>query len=212
MSSLTRAAVDGAVAAERLRLADFVADLTDAQWSTPSLCEAWTVRDVIAHLTTTTRTTLPQLVAAVLRARGSFDRMEVILASKRSARYSTAELVDQLRESAQSSRRTIASSPMDPLMDLVVHAQDIARPLRTPYVSPPEVVAASLEYVATNRFMGGPRRLAGIRLVSTDTGWTLGEGAELRGPDIDLLLVAAGRPAGLTALDGPGKAIVADRG
>ena len=30
MSSLTRAAVDGAVAAERLRLADVVADLTDA--------------------------------------------------------------------------------------------------------------------------------------------------------------------------------------
>jgi hypothetical protein len=59
--------------------------------------------------------------------------------------------------------------------------------------------------------MGGPRRLSGVRLVSTDTDWSLGDGAELRGADIDLLLVAAGRPAGLPALNGPGAAIVAGR-
>jgi hypothetical protein len=72
-------------------------------------------------------------------------------------------------------------------------------------------VAACLAYVAVNRFMGGPRRLAGVRLVSTDTGWTLGAGAELRGPDVDLLLVATGRRAGLAALEGPGTAVVAGR-
>ena len=96
-------------------------------------------------------------------------------------------------------------------MDLVIHAQDIARPLGLPYASPPEVVAASLAYVATSRFMGGPRRLAGLRLVSADTGWTLGTGPELRGPDTDLLLVASGRAAGLDALDGPGVAVLAGR-
>jgi hypothetical protein len=57
--------------------------------------------------------------------------------------------------------------------------------------------------------MGGPRRLSKVRLVSVDTGWTSGDGAELRGPDVDLLLVAAGRRAGLTALDG--FAVVAER-
>jgi uncharacterized protein (TIGR03083 family) len=96
-------------------------------------------------------------------------------------------------------------------MDLVVHGQDIARPLGRRSVSPPDVVADCLAYVATNRFMGGPRRLAGVRLVSTDTGWTLGDGAELRGPDVDLLLVAAGRRAGLEALEGPGIAVVGER-
>ncbi|MHA6794031.1 hypothetical protein ACVGVM_11055 [Pseudonocardia bannensis] len=67
-------------------------------------------------------------------------------------------------------------------MDLVIHGQDIARPLGRRYVSPPQVVAACLAYVATNRFMGGPRRLSGVRLVFTDTGRALGDGAELRGP------------------------------
>ena len=208
---LLRADVDQAVSAERRRLADHVADLTDEQWATPSLCTAWTVRDVIAHLTVTTRLTVPRLLRATLRARGNFDRMEVGLAAERAAAYTTAELVAQLRESAGSTRRFPGSTPMDPLMDLVVHGQDIARPLGRRHVSPPEVVAACLAYVATNRFMGGPRRLSGVRLVSTDTGWTLGDGAELRGPDTDLLLVAAGRRAGLAALDGPGAAVVSER-
>ena len=209
--SLPRAAVDDAVGAERLRLADHVAPLTDEQWTTPSLCAAWTVRDVIAHLTVTTRIRVPRLLRAAVRARGNFDRMEVDLAAERAAAYTTAELVAQLRESAGSTRRTPGSKPMDPLMDLVIHAQDIARPLGQRYDSPPDVVAACLAYVATNKFMGGPRRLSGVRLVSTDNDWTLGDGAELCGPDIDLLLVAAGRRAGLDALDGPGAAVVAER-
>jgi uncharacterized protein (TIGR03083 family) len=208
---LPRAAVDEAVSAERRRLADHVADLTDGQWATPSLCSAWTVRDVVAHLTLTTRITVPRLLRAAVRARGSFDRMEVDLAAERAAAYTTAELVTQLRESADSTRRMPGSGPMDPLMDLVIHAQDIARPLGRHYASPPEVVAACLAYVAVNKFMGGPRRLSGVRLVSAETGWTFGEGAELRGSDVDLLLVAAGRRAGLDALDGPGSALVARR-
>ncbi len=94
---------------------------------------------------------------------------------------------------------------------VAVRRLDVARPLGRSHVSPPEVVAACLAHVATNRFMGGPRRLSGVRLVSADTGWTQGDGAELRGPDVDLLLVAAGRRAGCTALDGPGLAVVAER-
>ena len=209
--ALSRTAVDAAVAAERHRVADLVADLTDEQWATPSLCAAWTVRDVVAHLTVTTRMTVPRLLPAAVRARGDFDRMAVDLAAERAAAYSTAELVGQLRESAGSTRRMPGSTPMDPLMDLVVHGQDVARPLGRRHVPPPEVVAACLAYVAANRFMGGPQRLAGVQLVSTDTGWTHGDGAELRGADVDLLLVAAGRRAGLDALGGPGVGVVAAR-
>ena len=126
---LPRPAVDAAVATERHHVADLVADLTDEQWATPSLCAAWTVRDVVAHLTVTTRMTVPRLLPAAVRARGDFDRMAVALAAGRAAAYSTAELVGQLRESAGSTRRMPGSTPMDPLMDLVIHRQDIARPL-----------------------------------------------------------------------------------
>lgn len=208
---LSADSIDAAVADERRRLVDHVRDLTDEQWATPSLCAAWSVRDVIAHLAGTTRVGMAQIVPAAIRARGNFDRMEVRLAAKRAAAFTTDELVAQLRESAESTRRTPGSKPMDPLMDLVIHAQDIARPLGRQYASPPDVVAACLAYVADNKFMGGPGRLAGVRLMSTDTGWTHGQGPELRGADIDLLLIAAGRRAGLASAGGPGVPVVAER-
>lgn len=209
--ALPRDVVDAAVSAERRRLADHVAALDDAQLATRSLCTEWTVRDVLAHLTTTTRLSVPLLVRAAVRARGSFDRMEVDLAARRASAFTTGQLVAQLRESAESSRRFPGSSPMDPLMDLVIHGQDISRPLGVPYASPPEVVTASLGYVAGNTLMGGPKRLAGVRLVSTDSTWTHGEGAEVRGADVDLLLVASGRPSGLAGLEGPGVDVLAAR-
>ena len=43
--------------AERVALIADLESLTDAQWSTPSLCSAWTVRDVLAHMTTTAKMT-----------------------------------------------------------------------------------------------------------------------------------------------------------
>jgi hypothetical protein len=51
-------------------------------------------------------------------------------------------LRELVRESTDSTRRVVLSSPMDPLMDLVVHAQDIARSLGRNYGSPTEVAVA----------------------------------------------------------------------
>jgi uncharacterized protein (TIGR03083 family) len=205
------AEITAAVGAERRSLAAWSTRLTDEQWRTPSLCAAWTVRDVLAHLTTTTRLTVPLVAREAVRARGSFDRMEVTMAAARAARYSTAELVDQLHRSAGSSRRFPGSSPLDPLMDLVIHAQDVARPLGLPYVSPGRVVTACLTHVVGNRFMGAPRRVRGLRLVSTDLPWTHGSGPEVHGPGLDLLLAMSGRPAGAHALAGPGADVLRER-
>src|SRR3712207_5049545 len=96
------------------------------------------------------------------------------------------------------------SGPMDPLMDVVVHAQDIARPLGRRHRTPPDVAVPVLRYLAENRFMGGPRRVAGLQLVATDADWSTGEGPQVRGPLSDLVLAVAGRPAGLAGLTGPG--------
>ncbi len=202
--TLDPVAAAAAVRAERTALADLVEGLDDTQWSTQSLCEAWTVRHVVAHLTTASHVRLPELLVNAVRARGSFDRMEVQTAARLVDRHTDPELVALLRESAESERRMPLSKPMDPLMDVVIHTQDIVRPLGLPYASPPAVVAASLAHVAGDKLMGGPKRLAGVRITSTDTGWSTGDGLDVSGPDIDLLLAVAGRPAGLDALSGPG--------
>lgn len=202
--------INAAVRAERAALADLASGLTDEQWSTPSLCSAWTVRHVVAHLTTTTHTRPLSLIGHAVRARGSFDRMEVQVAQRLVDRHTDDELVALLRESATSDRRIPLSGPMDPLMDVVVHAQDVARPLGVTHTTPERVVAAVLDHLASNRLMGGPRRRRGLRLVS-GSGWTTGDGPDVAGPDLDLLLALAGRPAGLAALGGDGVPTLAAR-
>jgi len=42
---------------ERVALIADLENLTDAQWSTQSLCSSWSVRDVLAHMTTTAKMT-----------------------------------------------------------------------------------------------------------------------------------------------------------
>lgn len=196
--------IAAAVRAERLRLCDYLDGLQDIDWTVQSLCAAWNVREVVAHLTTTTREKVPSVIKAAIKARGSFDRMTAQVARDRAATSTSAELIEQLRESAGSSRRMLGSGPMDPLMDLLIHGQDIARPLKRRHETRIEVAVPALAYVAANRLLGAPKRLAGLELVAADAQWSAGEGQQVYGTTEELLLVAAGRPAALTNLSGPG--------
>lgn len=208
---MDRDEIAAATRVERHRLCDFLDELDDAEWTTPSLCSAWNVREVVAHLTTTTRETVGSVAKAAIKARGSFDRMTADGARDRAPRFTTVELVQQLRESAESSRRMPGSGPMDPLMDVLVHGQDIARPLDRRHLVRTEVAAPVLTYVAANRMLGGPKRLAGLGLAATDASWSSGEGLQVRGGAVDLLLVATGRSAGLAGLTGDGVDRLAER-
>ncbi|NUT46404.1 MAG: maleylpyruvate isomerase family mycothiol-dependent enzyme, partial [Saccharothrix sp.] len=55
------------VKAERLGLTDFLEDLDENEWQADSLRPGWTVRDVAAHLTPSTRTTLLVALRGVIR-------------------------------------------------------------------------------------------------------------------------------------------------
>src|SRR5690242_16100152 len=85
---------------ERLALADFLDDLEDHEWAVPSLCGDWTAHEVLAHVTLSNRVTLGQTLLGVLRAHGDWNRMTADLARAHAARYTPAELIAQLRESA----------------------------------------------------------------------------------------------------------------
>ncbi|MGW4867781.1 maleylpyruvate isomerase family mycothiol-dependent enzyme [Streptomyces chartreusis] len=190
---------------ERLNLAGFLDGLDDTDWSVPSLCSGWTVHDVVAHLSLSTRSTLLGTLKAAIRARGDWNRMEFDVARERAARFGPHELIAQIRETAGSARRAPLSSPLDPLTDFLVHGQDIARPLGRAHAMPAEQTVAALRHVVASRFYGAAKRLSGVRLVATDADWSTGEGAaEARGTVGDLLLLATGRPAGLAGLSGPG--------
>ncbi len=201
------------VEAERLSLCDALDGLDAGQWSTPSLCGGWTVREVVAHLTLPTRTSFPAMVLEMARARGDFDRMADRTARRRAARFDPRALVAQLRATAGSPRRMPGSSAMDPLVDVLVHAQDICLPLGLQRRMPVPAAAAALDHVTASSFFGAPARLQDLRLTATDSAWSCGppEGPRVQGRTQDLLLIATGRAAGSDGLRGDGAGLLQAR-
>ncbi|MFI7675060.1 maleylpyruvate isomerase family mycothiol-dependent enzyme [Actinophytocola sp. NPDC049390] len=191
---------------ERLSLADLFESLDEHQWQAPSLCAGWSVLHVAAHLTTSTRTTWRTVLTGMVRARGDWNRMVDHLARDIAARHTRQELIAQLRETAGSPRRAPGAAEVDPLLDAIVHGQDVARPLGLARPMPLEPTIASLEHILTSRFYGARKRFAHMRLEATDCDWSAGDGPhQLRGPVGDLLMVATGRPTGLATLSGPAR-------
>lgn len=193
------------VRAERLALADLLDTLGIDDWRVDSLCAGWTVHDVLAHITLLPHQTLRETVGRVLRARGDFNLSEADWARERAAKFGPAELIGQLRETAGMDSRPAMSGRLDPLVDILVHTQDIARPLGRRHAMPAERVEPALNHVWRAGFYGKPaKRFGGLRFVATDAEWSAGEGPDVRGPIGELLMLATGRAAGLAGVTGTG--------
>jgi len=197
-----------AIADRRRALAQLVEGRPDEDWERPSLCTEWRIRDVVAHVALTPHSpTVGAILLAAVRARGDFDRVNRDMARAYAARP-PAELVADLRGSADSRRKPAITTLDNLLFDVLVHVQDVALPLGVECPPPP---AAAREGVERVWRMGWPfwakRKLRGLRLEATDVDWTVGDGPVVRGPAQALLLLLTGRDAAaLPALAGPGVA------
>ena len=191
--------------AERGALAADLTSLTDEQWSTPSLCVGWTVCDVLAHMTATAKTTAPKFLGKFARSGFRFHNMS----ANDVARETAGSPMDTLAEFR--SQITSTSSPPGPidamLGEVLVHSEDIRRPLGITHVYPPDAVARAAEfYQRSNLLIGAKTRVAGLKLKASDADWSIGEGPEVTGPGISLLLAMTGRRAALEDISGEGVA------
>lgn len=204
---LTEDAVWAAIDRERLALADLLDGLSADEWSHPSLCEGWRIRDVAAHLTLA-QTGWRRSAVDMARARGNFDRM-IRDSALRHAAVPRERLTAEIRAMAGSRRHAPVVTPLEPLLDVLVHGQDIAVALGRSWSMQIDAAAAAATRVWT---MGWPlstafharARMRGLRLVATDTAWSAGDGEAVEGPVEALLLLLTGRTAWLGRLSGPG--------
>ncbi|MYT08507.1 MULTISPECIES: maleylpyruvate isomerase family mycothiol-dependent enzyme [Streptomyces] len=178
---------------ERASLADLLEGLSPEQWERRTRCGDWRVRDVAAHLTVAARFSSGQVVREMVRARGNWNRM-IHDSAVREAELPVAEIVANLRSIIGSRRLAPTTSPHEPLLDLLVHGQDIALALGRERPVPPVAARDAAERVWTMRFPPRPWPLPKARLVATDIEWTRGAGEEIRGPVTSLLLLLTGRP------------------
>jgi uncharacterized protein (TIGR03083 family) len=195
---------------ERREMVETLSSLSPEQWATPSLCEGWSVQVTTGHLLSAAEQTpmgfYRELVSAGLRFNVFTDR-----SSRRLAAIGPDELVRRL-----GARVTTTNRPPAPVLamlgEIVVHGEDIRRPLDLKHETPEAAMVALADgWKRSNLLIGAKRRIAGLRLRASDVEWEHGDGPEVTGPMISLLLAMSGRQQALGDLQGEGLSTLAGR-
>jgi uncharacterized protein (TIGR03083 family) len=188
---------------EREALAADLAALTDEQWATRSLCADWTVRDVLGHMTATAKMTPPKFFASFAAAGFRFNAMT----AKGVAAEATPSPADGLANFRGHLKDTThPPGPVEAMLgEAVIHGEDIRRPLGIKREYPREALVSVAEFFhGSNLIVGAKKRVDGLTLRATDTGWSTGTGPEVTGPQLSLVLAMTGRSAALADLSGDG--------
>lgn len=99
-----------------------------------------------------------------------------------------------------------------PLGEYMCHGEDIRRALgSTGKHAEAHIVALAGAYQTTKKPLDGKRRSAGLKLRATDVDWTFGDGPEVAGPGMDLIMAMSGRGAALNNCTGDGVATMRAR-
>ncbi len=196
--------------AEREQLAGTWAGLSAGQWAAQSWCQGWSVQDTAGHVLAAAEQTpvnfYQELASAGFRFNVFTDRGARSLAT-----IGPDELTRRLR-----ARTATTNHPPAPVLamlgEIVVHGEDIRRPLGLEHRPPEEaLVAVADSWKNSNLLIGAKRRIAGLRLTATDSDWATGDGPEVSGPLVSLILTMTGRKQAHQDLTGEGLAVLAAR-
>ena len=189
--------------AERRQLIEDLQPVTADQWRTISLCPKWTVHQTLGHVVALTKQTPLKLFGKFAASGFRFN----VMADKDVAAQTSgtpAQTLAELRTHVDDT--TSPPGPVDSWIgEMVVHGQDIRRPLGITY-SPPVTTTRQVAdfYKNSNLLIGSKNRIAGVRVVATDTDWSHGSGPEVSGPILSLVLAMTGRRVALSDLTGDG--------
>ena len=194
--------------AERRQMAETWTAMSAGQWAAQSWCQGWSVQDTAGHIVAAAEQTPPnfykELASAGFRFNVFTDR-----GARRLAAAGPDELARRLR-----ARTSTTNHPPAPVMamlgEIVVHGEDIRRPLGLKHQPPEEaLVAVADSWKNSNLLIGSKRRITGLRLRATDTEWVHGDGPEVSGPLLSLILAMTGRKDVHPDLTGEGVAELA---
>lgn len=196
----------------RREFIDQLEGLPESDWDAPTLCAGWRVRHVVAHTTMPKRIVTAGLLAGLVRSRFDLGAMLFDDAVRRGDRP-VPEVVARFRDAIESRTVPPRRNAQHLLDDLLVHVQDIRRPLGLPWAYDGGLLTSVASALTADRALGVPGRIAGLRLHATDLAWGAGapEAPEVAGPAEALIMVMAGRPVALADLAGPGVPTLAAR-
>ena len=193
--------------AEQAEFVELARGLSPDQWSAPSLCSGLSVRDVVVHIAAhihgepSTRDTALKVIQSgfsISRTEKRIDRDQQRVHASRATDNVIAWLAEPMK----------SPDSLTQLSELVIHQQDIRRPLGLTRSIPADRLCAVLDYSLKGAGSRGVnyahRRVRGLRLVATDLPWVWGTGPEVVGPGEALVMAVNGRDDALGDLSGPG--------
>lgn len=196
--------------AERAALADDLAGLSDEQWRHPTLCGEWDVEDVVAHLVAAASTGTWAWVRSIVGARFRVD----VHNDRRMRQHRGSSPAGTLANFRAVVTSTTAATSHTPafLGEVVVHAQDVRRPLGLPGSPSVEALTPVADFYARRDFAVPSRTAAaGLRLQADDGPFAAGSGPLVTGSTLALVMAMAGRTPYLDELDGPGLPTLRER-
>lgn len=199
----------------RVDLVEYLRTLSPEDWDSPSLCEGWLVRDVVAHLILEYYYSPTESFMDFVRSR---FRVNVFMRDTaiRLGRTPTRELLQSFESMIDKQQKPASVSVINVLADLLVHEQDIRVPLRRPKDIPLESLKLifshwePMDFNFGEKITGIAKRVEGLQFIATDIGITKGKGAVVEGNAQDILLAITGRVVSLKRLNGDGVAVLSN--
>jgi len=200
--------------AERAALAALLSELTEEEWRHPTLCPGWTVHDVAAHVISTPQIGWARVSGMMARnlGRGGYNTMIFREVKRIAARETRESILADFATYGTSTRHVPTTTSVEPLIDALIHHQDIARPLGRQRTMAPEAAAVAADRVRRLApLMGTGKLVRSVRMVATDIDWARGRGPTITGPMQELLMLASGRQPDPALVSGEGLAVVPQR-
>lgn len=192
---------------QRRALASILATLDADEWRTPSLCPGWSAKDVAAHVISSPQHSWGGFLVAMVRGRFDLNRT-ILVDGQRRGRAPVAEILAQFEQHDGSRSVPPTTTPLEPLIDVLVHTQDLLRPLGREHAMPPDAAATAADRASTQAEIFGNPPLDKVRLVATDIDWARGGGPTVEAPMQELLMLVTGRAADAALVEGDGRGLV----
>ena len=191
------------VHSERASLSSYLDTLALTQWSAPTWCDKWNVQELVAHLTAAGNITAPHFFGGFVKAGFNFDKT-VDRDLRNYSGGSPADVKARYDAIIMSNRKPPGPAYVA-LGEVMVHGEDIRRSQGARGEHPAEHLVTLAEmYKKTGLPLHGKKRVAGLKLRATDVDWSTGEGPEVSGPCMSLIMGMVGRAGALADCEGDG--------
>lgn len=190
-------------------LLEYIRDVPEDKWGSGTVCDPWSVKHLVAHLTALSNQTLPNFAKRMIIT--GFNFQKVVDGDLQKYLKPKQEMVAKFESSIR--------NPTTPKMlneialgEFVVHGEDIRRALGDRGDHPSEhITAIGKIYAETKKPINGRVRTKGLSFRATDGDFVWGTGPEVAGPGIDLLRAISGRTEALNHCEGAGLEMLRSR-